>query len=142
MAGPPIFFKATQAFRLVPDNRFAAGEWKAMTRDYIYTVYEQTADRQLGARSAWHWHPGSGGTPDPHIHVHAGDQIFGREVGRLHIPSERVAFESVTMFLVDDLGVRPERADWREITSSALAMFMRFRTWPRSVGPSLDAEPS
>ena len=137
--GPPVHLTAYQQFRLMPDTRWAADEWKASSRQYGYEIWEPTDDHKLKPVIQWHWHPGSGNTDEPHIHVRASEDICGRATRRLHIPSERVAFESIVRFLIVDLGVVPLRDDWEELVNDALSAFVRFRTWPRSA--SLDSSP-
>lgn len=58
--------------------------------------------------------------------------IAGLRLRELHLPSERVAFEMVVRFLIAEMGVIPLRTDWAELIEEALAMFVKFRTWPRS----------
>lgn len=130
--GPPVHLTAYQMFRLMPDTRWAADEWKASSRQYGYGVWESTSDHQLKPVIQWHWHPGSGNTDEPHVHVRAAEEMFGRSTRRLHIPTERVSFEAVVRFLIVDLGVTPLRDDWQGLIDEALASFVRFRTWPRS----------
>ncbi|MBA2556161.1 MAG: hypothetical protein H0V12_02260 [Chloroflexi bacterium] len=132
--GLPVYLTAYQQFALVPDPRWNAGEWKASTRQYGYEVLE---DGENGIRPViqWHWHPGSGNTTEPHVHVRTAEKICGMATRRLHLPSERVAFESIVLFLIDELGVIPQRQDWRKVTQDALQWFVRFRTWPRSAPP-------
>jgi hypothetical protein len=139
----PVFLSATQGFRLIPDERFApgAGEWKATTTGYAYTVYETSNHAPLKAM-AWHYHPKSGGSHEPHVHIYREGQIAGLELNKLHFPGERVAFESVITFLIKELGVTPLRDDWEELVTSALERFVRFRMWPVSGGPQpVDDEP-
>jgi hypothetical protein len=134
--GQPVYLAATQGFRLVPDERYAPGrgEWKATTTGYVYTVYE-TSDHEPAKAMAWHWHPTSGGSHEPHVHIYRDGQIAGQELDKLHFPGERVAFESVILFLINELRVTPLREDWGEMIHSALERFVLFRTWPQSGGP-------
>lgn len=131
---PPVFLTATQQYRLVPDERFAPGEWKASTRAYIYTVWDE-CDHRLSEAIAWHWHPGSGTSDEPHMHVYCGGSIGGDLLKGLHLPSERVAFEHVVRFVITELGVTPRRGDWETLVSVALGRFVQFRTWPVSGSP-------
>lgn len=130
----PVFLTAVQSYQLVPDERFATGEWKASTRGYAYTLYDVRGHQPTRAL-AWHWHPGSGKSEEPHIHVYRDGEIGGVLLDKLHLPAERVAFESVIRFAIEELGVTPKRDDWRDLIDSALDRFVRFRTWPRSGGP-------
>lgn len=134
--GGPVYLSATHGYRLIPDERLApgAGEWKATTTGYNYTVYE-TAEHQPKKAIAWHYHPTSGGSHEPHVHIYRDGQIAGMELDKFHFPGERVAFESVIAFVIRELGVTPLRGDWEEMIASALDRFVQFRMWPVSGGP-------
>jgi len=138
-----VYLSASQGYRLIPDLRYApgGGEWKATTTGYSYTVYE-TEDHQPRKAIAWHYHPNSGGSNEPHVHIYRPGQIAGRELDKFHFPGERVAFESVIAFVIQELGVTPRRGDWETLIESALARFVRFRMWPVSGGPQPDQPPS
>ena len=131
---PPVYLSAIQTYRLIPDDRYEPDEWKATTRGYAYTAYD-TVTHAATKALAWHWHPGSGGTDEPHMHIYRDGQVAGMDLDRLHFPAERVAFESVVKFVIDELKVTPLRDDWKDLIDSALERFVRFRTWPRSGGP-------
>lgn len=131
--GDAIYFAALQRFVVVPDDRFEKGEWKVSTREYKYTVYESTERRgTIKPVIEWHWHPDTE-PPWPHVHVRADESICGLTSRKLHIPSERVAFESVVHFMIDELGVRPARDDWPQLVESARERFESFRTWPGGI---------
>ena len=93
-SGPRVYLGATQGFELLPDDRFARGEWKAHTTAYAYTLYDFDALlRRPRKRIAWHYHPNSGGSSDPHVHVYVDGTVGGVDLGKLHIPGDRVAFD-------------------------------------------------
>lgn len=131
-SGGAIYFTALQRFVVIPDNRFRFGEWKVSTREYKYAIYEAPTRDSLKPVIEWHWHPASD-PPWPHIHVRADERVCGATSRKLHIPSGRVAFETVVHFLIDELGVKPACRDWRELTRSARERFETFQTWPGSV---------
>lgn len=124
-SGDPVFLDAYQRFAMVTVPGTDGREWKASTRQYSYDIAD-------GSRPVlqWHWHPGTGGTDEPHLHVRASDELLGKTARRLHIPSERIAFESVVRFLIAELGVRPLKDDWDDVTRDARARFVRYRSWP------------
>ncbi len=51
------------------------------------------------------------------------------ELGRLHVPSGRIAFEQVLLFVIDELGVVPAREAAREVLGEVLERFRQYRTW-------------
>lgn len=84
---------------------------------------------------AWHYHPTSGKSHEPDVHIYREGQVAGVQLDKLHFPGERVAFESVITFLIQELGVTPLRDDWEALVAAALERFVRFRMWPVSGGP-------
>jgi hypothetical protein len=125
---PALFLEASQRFELVPDHRFD-GEWKSKTLAYIYAVRESDEPGDDAEVISWHWHPlTTPQRPDPHVHVRA-DHAGLPSLSGLHIPSGRVAFEEVALFLIADLGCTPVRDDWRDVLEDTLVRFRAYRTW-------------
>jgi hypothetical protein len=122
----PVYFRALQRFEPTQDGE----AWRMHTLEYKYEIWEPQPDRTNKPIIEWHWHPNpiTGEQMDYHVHVRASEAICGIASRRLHIPSERVAFESVVRFLIKDLGVRPRHEDWERRVDEALAAFNRFRT--------------
>jgi hypothetical protein len=119
----PLWFQGNQNFGYIRDNRYR-GEWKVRTDGYAYTLaIDEDLNQEL---IAWHWHPTS--RPDTHLHVGRRHPSLG-ELGKFHVPSGRVAFEEVVLFVIEDLGVCPARDDWRDVLNDSLSRFRTFRTW-------------
>jgi hypothetical protein len=124
-----VTLHATQRFVVVDDPKYP-GEFKTSTRQYIYRV---SGKAQREPVLSWHWHPSnSPGKREPHAHVASQEwTAWGRgPIEKLHIPTERTAFESIVLFLIEDLNVQPARDDWRDILDESLRAFRRFRSWP------------
>ncbi len=121
--GDPLHLRATQEFHLDDHPQFP-GERKVVTDAYAYTLSEspELADELL----AWHWQPESG--REPHMHIGRAHARLG-ELGRLHVPSGRIAFEQVLLFVIDELEVVPAREDAKEVLSEVLERFRQYRTW-------------
>jgi hypothetical protein len=119
----PLHLRATQEFHFADHPDFP-GERKVVTDAYAYTLSEsaELAEELL----AWHWQPEGG--RDPHMHIGRAHPRLG-ELGRLHVPSGRVALEQVLLFALDELGVRPAREDAREVLGEVLERFRRYRSW-------------
>lgn len=113
--------RATQRFCYVDDPKHP-GERKVQTADYGYTIRDAEG-REL---FSWQWHPSLGEFDMPHIHIGRG--VPG-DWGKLHVPTGRVAFEDVLLFLIRDYGVRPVREDGREVITESLRRFRSFRSW-------------
>jgi hypothetical protein len=133
--GGYIHLTALQRFR--PRRVPETGAWRMRTMEYSYTLWESTADRALKPLIQWHFHPESGSTDRPHLHVRAADEMWGMTTRKLHIPSDRVAFESVVRFVVDELGVSPRHADWEKRVDEALGRFVAYRSWTSIPPPAL-----
>lgn len=113
------------------------GPWKVTSVGYLYAI-EDAAGREL---VAYHWHPvGSSTFAAPHLHlgapltgaVRAGN---GHGLAAAHLPSGRVALESVILLMVAELGVRATRPDWQVVLARNLEKFERWRTWGGSTQP-------
>lgn len=120
----PLFLRATQEFHFADHAKFP-GERKVATDAYAYTLSESAdlAPELL----AWHWQPEAGHEP-PHMHIGRGHPRLG-ELGRLHVPSGRVAFEQVLVFALDEMAVVPAHADARRTLGDTLRRFTTYRTW-------------
>lgn len=75
----------------------------------------------------------------PHLHLPSAAGVSDvLEAG--HYPTGRVTLEEVVWMLLDDqdnrFGIRPERANWREVLREGLAAFERWQTWPSGDAPS------
>ncbi len=121
--GEALYLRATQEFHYGDHPEFP-GERKVVTDAYAYTLSE-SADL-TAELLAWHWQPEGG--QGPHMHVGRAHPRLG-ELGRLHVPSGRVALEEVLLFAIDDLGVVPARPDAAEVLDETLERFRRYRSW-------------
>lgn len=97
--GSRLYLRATIRFEYVdnpdPDR---AGERKVATREYVYTV---GADEDLRTELySWQWQPGAWN--EPHVHVGRRHPDYDANLGKLHIPTGRVALEQVLKFLITD----------------------------------------
>jgi hypothetical protein len=134
-AVPKVRLFASQRFVTIPDA-LVEGEYKTSTREYVYHLWDGEGDPVL----EWHWHPSR--TPEqlePHLHAHPHAESghptgWGERIYKFHIPTERVAFELIDLFLIERLGVTPARADWRESLDEGLRAFRQWRTWPAKGG--------
>jgi hypothetical protein len=125
--GTAVYFRALQRFE---PRQIDLTNWRMHTLEYKYEVWEPQPDRTNKPVIEWHWHPNpvTSENMDYHVHVRATEAICGVASRRLHIPSERVAFESVVRFIMKDLHVRPRHDDWERRVDDALAAFQKYRT--------------
>jgi hypothetical protein len=131
-AGFPRFgFSLRQRYQLVhiPEDP-ERGPWKVRTVDYYYAVHDDQGKELF----AYHYHPGGRSRMQrPHVHFRA-LTVTRPEFEAAHYPTGRVALEEVLWMLLDEqdnkFGVRPLRANWREVLQRGLAAFERWRTWP------------
>ena len=103
------------------------GPWKVSTRKYMYHVVADDMTEVI----LFHWHPdGKSTEKGPHLHV-GSSQLTPNAVvsSRAHVPTGRVSLESVIELLIQDFGVVPLRADWRETLATSRTQFHQWRTW-------------
>jgi hypothetical protein len=120
-AGGRVYLAAAQTFT----HRQEETGWRVQTLAYTYqtALNADLSDELL----LWHWHPAQ--RPGPHIHAVAEHATEG-SLRRLHLPTERVAFELVLRFLVEELGVQPRRDDWSDKLKEGEEFFRLHRSWP------------
>lgn len=103
------------------------GPWKVRTRQYRYHVVAADMTEVL----LFHWHPdGKSSQQGPHLHVGSSQLTPSAVVNRkAHVPTGRVALESVIELLITDLNVVPLRSDWHEVLGEGRAAYQQYRTW-------------
>lgn len=110
----------------VREDEGPRGPWRVSTAAYRYTLSDAEGREIL----AYHWHPWPGMRVTwPHLHLEAGAQVGRQDLARAHLPTGRVAIEDVLALAIAELGVRPLRADWREVLDESLEGFRLWRTW-------------
>lgn len=115
---------ANQFFHFEKDLRYP-GEWKVSTDGYAYHVWVPgESDEEL---FQWHWHP-QRHREDCHLHVAVSNDVLP-DLHKKHIPSHRISFEEVLLFLIREMGVEPIRGDWEGKLADSKARFEAFRTW-------------
>ncbi len=121
--GGRLFFAAGQLYNIGP-HPDRPNEFKVKTHEYIYSL---SPDEKLATKLVdWHWHPYS--KPQPHLHV-AGAHAAVGPLDRLHLPTSRVSFEAIVRFLIQDLGVAPQRDDWVDVLDETERRYREHRTW-------------
>ena len=90
------------------------GDWWLETTQYVYLVSEVGGPGYV----AYHWHPlGRSSTTTPHLHVPT--TIGALDLADAHLPTGPVSLPAVLRLAITELGVRPMRADWREVLDAA-----------------------
>lgn len=122
-SGDPIYLRSTLGFVYVDDERHD-GERKVSTKEYAHTVGEsETLKPQL---YSWEW---SESEPRyPHLHVRRANPEF-HGLGNFHIPTGRVYFEAVLLFLIQEHDVVTRRDDWLEVLSDSFRRVSTYSTW-------------
>jgi hypothetical protein len=127
----PLYLRSTIQFTYDDDVRFP-GERKVVTSHYAHTVGE--SDDLRHQLYSWEW---AANEPRyPHLHLRRSNPTF-EGLGKLHIPTGRVFYEEVLLFLVQDHGVRPVRDDWRDVMAETHRRVVTFASWGggRRMGP-------
>jgi len=89
---------------------------KASVVSYLFEIGDNTI--------SYHWHPtGPSNVTTPHAHVKsaAAPTPLSRPIGELHLPTGVVSPASIIRFLIDELGVEPNRRDWPRVLAEAEA---------------------
>lgn len=116
-----LYLRSTIEYAYVDDPKHA-GERKVSTLGYAHTV--GTDPDMATEMYSWEWQDGA--SPYPHLHL-------GR--GKLHLPTGRVFFEHVLLFLIMDLG-REARDGWEGVLGDHLGRLARHETWGNSIEPA------
>lgn len=130
-SGGTLHIRFSQLGVPAPNPR-ADGERKIKTLKYSYAVMDPNdADHEL---IAWHWHPDAG---HPLAHMHT--ELVRQPKSKLHIPTGRVSFEDVLIFLINEFDV--ELAKGKKGTGSAIlaknnGLFVEHRTWSGAGPPN------
>ncbi len=102
------------------------GPWKVSTAAYEYTFADADGQELL----AYHWQPGGASHVDaPHLHLGAATGIVHRGLADAHMPTGRVALESIVRLAIEAFGVPALRGEWPRILAVGEALFNRWRTW-------------
>jgi hypothetical protein len=109
--------------------------WAMRTAAYGHVIAD-ARDREL---LSYHWHPEWRGQT-AFTHLHLGSELlagtYRRSFGNRHLPTGRVALEDVLCALIEDLGVQPLRADWRERLGETRQRFEDRQSWAGRRAPS------
>ena len=121
--GPRLFLRSTIQFTF-EDNKAYAGERKASTVLYAHTV--GAAESLKPQLYSWEW--SSVEPVHPHVHVRRGDPDF-HGLGKLHIPTGRVFYEHILIFLIAEHDVKTCRADWKAVLDDGFQRVSSYATW-------------
>jgi hypothetical protein len=103
----------------------AADRFRVSTRKYTHHLYNSLHEEVL----LYHWHPDTA-FEGPHLHVGRTQLGANPAVPSVaHIPTARVAVESLALFLIEELGVRPIHDTYSDIIRAHLTNFVQHRRW-------------
>lgn len=122
-SGECIYLRSTLTFVYIDDERFP-GERKVSTKLYAHTTSEQESLKP--GLYSWEWNDAE--PQYPHVHVLRGDTNHPG-LGKFHVPTGRVFFEHVVLFLIRDYGVIPQREDWFDVLSESFRRVSGFSSW-------------
>ena len=123
--GSRLLFDVRQMFRVV-EAEGLRGPYKVSTAAYLYQISREDGRELL----AFHWNPhGRGKVTTPHVHIGPVVEQAAEIVRGLHIPTGRVSLEAVVRFLIDELSISPQRADWADVVARNEERFNQWRIW-------------
>ena len=125
-----LLFDVSHVFGIeeVPEQGPFRRRWRVTTRMYQYRLFDRN-EREL---LVYHWQPGDAflGPDHPHVHVSAAlsarvtaDQTESIDLGSRHLVTSRISLEGFIRMLIEEFGVAPQRADWRETLNRTEAAF-------------------
>jgi hypothetical protein len=121
-SNPTLFLTLKMQYR-VTKAVGVRGPWKVSTEAYYYGIH----DRQQTEILSYHWHPKTERT-FPHIHLHSGSSVI-RALQGIHLPTGRVSLEQVLRLLIEEMKVKPLRADWAKVIQGTQLRYELARTW-------------
>lgn len=71
---------------------------------------------------SYHWHPfGPSHVQTPHLHVKARRDMApgATAIEKLHFPTGAVSLPAIIRFMIEEVGVDPNRADWERVLADA-----------------------
>lgn len=113
-------------FRLLHQYEVTEGKtgWEVHTRAYTYQL--QVADGQEIV--IYHYDPRPGSkVKTPHLHVRGLEKPFF--LGKVHFPTGRVSLEAVLRCAIEELGVQPQRSDWKAVLEETEGEFQSKKSW-------------
>jgi len=123
LSGTELFLFFSQNYRIVQCSHDDQA-WKVSTTSYFYRLDDEEGNEIL----SYHWHPHSA-PAYPHLHLKRGSLVGRAELQKTHMPTGRVAVESVVEFLVETFNVVPLEEDWEHIVLRNLRQFEANRSW-------------
>jgi hypothetical protein len=114
-----LFFSQRYSLQQSSEN-----EWKIKTEGYWYTVKDEE-DKEI---LAYHWHPVDQPYKEPHLHLKMLAPSRG-EFARAHVPTGRISIETLALFLIRDLYVKPHGTDWQAVIQRNHDLFEQSRNW-------------
>lgn len=125
VAGAPFGLDIRHHYEVVEADG-ERGPFKVRSTGYFYGVLDQDGREVF----AYHWHPRSL-YRGPHLHTSPAAAVGMNGVSLLHglhVPTGRVAFESVIVLLLE-AGVPSRRNDATAVLDANIQRFERWRTW-------------
>jgi hypothetical protein len=123
-----LTLEVTHYYRLLSNASAPAAErYRVSTLSYYYTFFEELEAPEL---ISYQWHPeGNSDFLGPHLHIGSGAGV-PPWLAKCHLPSGRVSFEQIVLLAIEGFGVKPLRADYREVLQASHDRFTRYRTQP------------
>jgi hypothetical protein len=122
----------THNYRIIEDPG-PRGPYKCSTTSYVYALDDDQSKEVI----SYQWHPsGRSHVTWPHLHLGAGAHVERHDLSAAHLPTGRISIEEMLRLAIDELGVEPLRADWRDVMDTSQVAHEKWRTWPQPSGSS------
>lgn len=102
------------------------GSWRTHTLRYNFSLFPD--EREQKYLLAYHYHPGVG-VDWPHAHISGQAKWLPTGLRKGHLATGRMTIESFAFFLIEEMNVKPRRAQWERDLRKTLDVFQSRRTW-------------
>lgn len=116
-----LFF--SQEYSII-QSTLSEEDWRVRTEGYYYRIDDEDGSEIM----SYHWHPQKP-PAFPHMHLKKGSEVGREELKRCHIPTGRMAIESIVEFLITEFHVMPRYPDWRDVLEKNRSEFEQYRSW-------------
>lgn len=135
-SSPRIYLVAGQTIRLYEWHpNIAAEHFRVQALSYIYAFTTKINEKEVDLLTfEWRRDPGED-YRHPHGHMHVGPAVLNPRstvrpgsFHKAHIPTDRLSFESVVRFAIDELNVKARNKEWQTVLAASEAKFEEHKT--------------
>lgn len=124
-----LAFISSMQVEVIETGNSGTERFRVTTKKYVHEVMRNDGGKWRRV-IAWHFHPDDHDFQRCHCHLPRSTGVLAdTELGKLHVPSGRVAVENVILFLIGEMNVKPARDGWQAQLEQTLARHEAHRSW-------------